>query len=350
MMVDLEQRISRGSALLALAVLVIQNTSVIVLLNHTYREEAEPYSSSSVVLVTELLKLTICAFVAVCQSKRNLTRALTIRSDQGLLFIPSALYVVQNNLLFLGAKLLPSVVYAVCTQTKILATAFMSWFLLGTKISGVKYASLFFLGLGIFLVQQTEDGSSAVLREENLASEFIGMLAVFLASFTSGTAGILLEKIYKAKKSKTGKHEHSVTLSKIKNEDVNYTIWVRNVQLSLISLPFALLGVSFQSDWSTYQDLTRVDLAGFDKYVWGVVICQAAGGIVIAFVMKFANNLLKCLAVAISICLVAVYSVATGSLALSSSLIVGTSIVVASVYVFSTSSTISSPERSSLPR
>jgi len=249
--------------------------------------------------------------------------------------------VIQNNLLFLGAKLLPTVVYVVCTQTKILATTLMSRLILGTRINSVQYISLFFLGSGIFLVQQTEDKSASTSQEGSMASKFVGMIAVFLASFTSGIAGIVLEKIYKGVK---GPDRHDPNLDK---NDVKYTIWIRNVQLSLISLPFALMGAVSQFDnSSTTQGLMK----GFDGYVWGIVVCQAAGGIIIAFVMKFANNILKCLAVAISICLCALYSVAMGSLAVTSSLVSGLMVVVASVYAFSMSPTATVSNRCSLPK
>jgi UDP-sugar transporter A1/2/3 len=310
--------------------LVFQNTSLVILLKLTFRKDAKPYASSSVVLVTELLKLTACSCVAAHQSKRNLVRTLAIRSDQRLIFVPSGLYVIQNNLLFLGAKLLPSVIYVVCTQIKIPATAFMSRLILGTRLSGVKYASLFFLSVGIFLVQLNEEKSaSSTPQEGNLTSGLIGMTAVFFASFISGTAGILLEKIYKGKKG-SDQQEHTETLGK---KGVKYTVWTRNIQLSLISLPFALFGAILQYDESTRAlDFLR----GFDGYVWGVVICQAAGGIIVAFVMKFANNILKCLAVAISICFCAFYSVATGDLDVTMSLVLGILFVTASVYVFPT--------------
>jgi UDP-sugar transporter A1/2/3 len=320
------KQVSQNSAFLALVALVFQNSSLAILLKLTYRKNAEPYMSSSVVLVTELLKLAVCSVVAACQSKQILARALAIRSDQWLLLVPSCLYVIQNNLLFLGAKLLPSIVFIVCTQAKILATAFMSRLILGTRLSNVQSTSLFFLGVGIFLVQQTEDKSTTTPREGNLASETIGMIAVFLASFTSGTAGIILEKIYKG----SDPQVHDAISDK---QVVKHTIWTRNVQLSLISLPFALLGAILQGG-----DLLRTQcfMRGFDEYVWGVVVCQAAGGVIIAFVMKFANNILKCLAVAISICLCAVYSVAVGDLAITKSLVSGILVVVVSVYVFST--------------
>jgi len=315
--------ISRSTALVALSALVLQNTSLAILLKLTFRKEAEPYNSSSVVLVTELIKFTFCSSIAAFQSKQNFICAFAIRSDELLILVPSCLYVIQSNLLFFGAKRLPTIVYVVCTQTKILTTAIMSRILLGTRFSIVQYTSLLFLTAGICLVQRRVDDINTMDGGDNLVSETLGMTAVLLASFTSATAGIVLEKIYKGSSQASEKNSESMV--------VEHTIWTRNLQLSLISLPFALIGALWQQ-----RDLlvTQAFTQGFDAYVWGVVVCQAAGGVIIAFVMKFANNLLKCLAVAISICCCAVYSVAIGDLKFTTTLVVGILTVVTAVYVF----------------
>lgn len=331
-------KLSWSATLVALCALVLQNTSLAILLKISFRKTAEPYLPSSVVLVTELVKFAFCSSVAVFQSKHYAIRAFAIRSDEWLILLPSCLYVIQSNLLFFGAKLLPTVVYVVCTQTKILTTAFMSRVLLGTRYSAVQYASLLSLTVGICLVQQRGDHSNMKKNGEFL---IVGMLVVLAASFTSAIAGILLEKIYKGCK---GSDEPAGQKSE---SMVAHTIWTRNVQLSLISLPFALFGALLQqSNLLTTHAFTK----GFDKYVWAVVVCQASGGVIIAFVMKFANNVLKCLAVSVSICCCAVYSAATGDLPITPALILGMLIVVTSVYVFNTKPTMSALKLLSLPR
>lgn len=326
-MVAKPQKVPGRSALSALVALTLQNTSLVILLNYTFREGAIPYSPACVVLVTEFVKFTISAVVAVCTSKYDLVRAISARSEQRMLLLPSGLYVIQNNLLFLGAKLLPPVVYIVCTQTKILATALMSRLILGTRVTKRKYISLIWLGVGIVLVQRAQEEKSDTVKGTSLASESIGMVSVFLASLTSGAAGVVLEKIYKAKQDQ---QEIGTILNG--EGDVNYTVWIRNVQLSGISLPIALFSVILQSS----ESLTwRSIFAGFDEYVWGVVFCQAAGGIITGYVLKFANNIHKCLAVGISICLCAIYSVTVGTLPLSLSLVAGILVVTASVFLYS---------------
>ena len=327
-----------SNTILALFALVFQNTALAILLKLTFRQDAEPYTTSSLVTVTELVKFTFCSSIAAYQSTQNFVRSLIIQSDQWLIFVPSVLYVIQNNLLFFGAKMLPTVVYVVCTQTKILTTAFMSRIILGTRFSKVEVASLFFLAAGICLVQLRESDIGTVALGDNLPSETLGMAAVLAASLTSATAGITLEKIYKGTSQTKEFHSERGALE--------HTIWTRNVQLSLISLPFALVGALWQQ-----SDLlvTRAFTQGFDAYVWAVVVCQAGGGVIVAFVMKFANNILKCIAIAISICFCAVYSIAVGDLKVSTSLVLGILTVVTSVYIFTTKPKFYF-EQTSLPR
>lgn len=66
-----------------------------------------------------------------------------------------------------------------------------------------------------------------------------------------------------------------------------------------------------------------------------VVLLQATGCILIGYVLKYANNILKCLAVAISICCCATYSVALGEQDFTISLVIGVIVVNLAVGVFS---------------
>jgi len=320
-------------ALFALVALVIQNTSLAILLKLSVREGASPYPSACVVFVSELVKLIICSVVTAGKSTEQLKYTLSTIGSQKLLFVPSCLYVIQNNLLFFGAKLLPSLVYIVCTQTKILTTALMSYTLLGTKFGMSECGSLFFLAIGIVLVQNSQSKNENPELRGSLSTQTIGVCSVLLASLTSGTAGIVLEKIYKQ--------------GGANSDSRSNTVWTRNVQLGLISLPIALLGVWFQSP-KTFESGNFTE--GFDAYVWAIVACQVAGGVIIAYVMKYASNILKCLAVAISICCCAVYSVAMGDVEITGKLSTGIFTVVTAVFAFSKKHSIRLPVSLQIPK
>lgn len=304
-------------AFLALLGLVIQNTALAILLKFSFRKTADSYAPTTVVLTTEILKLLVCGLVTSQRSFRDLVVAITTIGEQGTLFVPSLLYVIQNNLLFYGAQRLSSVVYIVCTQTKILTTAIISKVMLGTKLNAKQYLALIFLVFGVVIVQAPNASPTAARQGR---TELIGVAAVLLASLTSGAAGVILEKLFK---------EHVTRSSK-----VEHTVWTRNVQLSLISLPFACFGVYSQS---LDQVMVNGFFSGYDAVVWSIVLLQAFGGVIIGFVMKFASNILKCFAVALSICFCAVYSVATGDIHVSASLLLGLFLVNGSVITYSLS-------------
>lgn len=85
---------------------------------------------------------------------------------------------------------------------------------------------------------------------------------------------------------------------------------------------------------------------GYDLWVWFVVLLQVAGGVITACVMKFASNILKCLAIACSICCCAAYSVVIGELKLTATLILGVLTVCISVAGYSLcQSKVSLPEK-----
>lgn len=303
-------------ALLALLALVIQNTALVILLKLSFRDGAEPYDPSTVVLNVEIVKLFVCSLTLWRHSADLLLRAFGEIPGQHLLLVPSVLYVLQNNLLFWGAQRLSPIVYIVCSQMKIFTTALVSRILLGTTLSTTQYWSLVFLVIGIIIVQ----GEGLKKRDQSVGpgfDSFVGVAAVLLASLTSGTAGGVLEKVYKA-----GQRNSNGSGS---------AVWARNIQLSIVSLPFAFVGTLFQ-DARSGQFWT-----GYDSVVVSVILLQAIGGIIIGFVLKYANNVSKCLAISVSICCCAVYSVARRDVQLTASLVLGLLIVSVSVFAYSLS-------------
>lgn len=142
----------------------------------------------------------------------------------------------------------------------------------------------------------------------------VGVAAVLLASFTSGLAGVMLENLFKI-------GSHAATGTEI-------SVWTRNIQLCCVSLPFAFAGTRFRVSTVKF-------FRGYDAVVMCVVLLQAFGGILTGYVLKYANNILKCLAIAISICCCAAYSVARGEQVMTGSLVFGVIVVNAAVCVFS---------------
>ena len=300
-------------SIIALVSLTLQNTALAILLKLTFRDEAKPYAPSTAVLCAEILKLALCLLLVATKSTGQIRPTVVQIWKQKTLFLPALLYVVQSNLLFFSSKMLPPVVYIVCTQMKIIASAGFSWLILGTTLKASQYVSLIFLVLGIVLVQSKDIDLRTTSSVQDSAA---GVIAAVLASLTSGLAGTVLEKLYK---------------EPIVSKGFTNTIWTRNLQLSLISIPFAVSGVYLQAREQVYAGNI---FDGYDYVVVSVILLQATGGIIIAFVLKFTNIIIKCIAISTSICCCTVYSVWTKELLMNARLVFGIFLVNASVVAF----------------
>ena len=310
----------RRGGLPALAALVLQNTSLVLCLKLSFRERGASYAPSTVVLVSEFIKLLLCAIVILKDRPGDLRAIVQQISRQWLLFVPSILYVLQNNLLFFGAERLSSLMYILCSQMKILTTAVMSRMIIGTRLTVAQYVYLVFLVFGVVTVQFQGVKVAPSSASQVASNTTWGVLAVILASWISGTAGVTLEKIFTAAGSTSDKVAHSV--------------WTRNLQMSIVSIPFAFSGVCINNSELL---VTRELFKGYTPVVWAVVFLQSAGGIITAFVMKSAGNIMKCLAIALSICCCATFSVLQRESELTPALLLGVFSVCISVSGYSLS-------------
>lgn len=158
-------------------------------------------------------------FVSIDRSFSRLIRVINdeIYSkpfDTSKLAIPSGLYAIQNNLLFLALTYLNAATYQVTYQLKILTTALCWVFMLKKTIEKHQWFSLFMLAVGVALVTwpspEEETKRLATQSQITWMQQCIGFGAVLLASLTSGFAGVYFERVLK-----TGP----------------VSVWVRNIQL-----------------------------------------------------------------------------------------------------------------------
>lgn len=208
------------------------------------------------------------------------------------LMIPALLYTAQNNMLFTALTHLDAATYSVCYQTKILTTALFSVVLLNKKLSASKWAALVLLTVGVALGKLSDRSPEtavvelvAGLEEEHKKSRLRGFMFVMAAACTSGFAGVYFEMVLKGSRT---------------------SLWIRNIQMGIPSIVLALSSVVVK-DFSKVT--TNGFLFGYNWVVVGVVVMQAVGGLVVAVVVKYADNIRKSFATAVSIILSCVLSV-----------------------------------------
>lgn len=251
------------------------------------------------------------------------------------LAVPALLYTLQNTLQYLAVSNLDAATFQVTYQLKILTTAMFSVLMLGRSLSSRKWLSLLVLVVGVSIVQlpgyaaepatmeslrdpdskvwprsleelrdlgshaaarlMRRSGSYEGIKEDRgmVAPEMnssVGLAAVLVSCVLSGLAGVSFEKILKESTSK------------------NTSLWVRNCQLSFWSLfPALFLGVF----WKDGEIIAKTGFfAGYNWVVWAAIIFQAMGGVIVALVINYADNIAKNFATSISIVISCVVSVA----------------------------------------
>jgi len=302
----------------ALLLLVAQMVGLVLLMrvSRTNQTVGEPmYLASTAVFIMEVMKLGICCCVIAYQSDETLLHDLTehvVQSpvEMAKLSVPSFLYTVQNNLLYFALTNLDAATYQVCYQLKILTTAVFSMILLQRKFSPKKWAALILLTFGVSIVEVSgiRDGSKSDTEKH---SQFIGLVAVLCAACTSGFSGVYFEKILKGAKT---------------------SLWLRNVQMGIPSVLIAFVTVYAKDATAVSQ---QGFLGGYTSLVWTVVAVQAVGGLIVAVVVKYADNVLKVFATSFSIVVSCVLSAIFFDFHASLAFTVGASMVVIATVMYS---------------
>ncbi|KNC85236.1 hypothetical protein SARC_02571, partial [Sphaeroforma arctica JP610] len=204
--------------------------------------------------------------------------------------------------------------FQVSYQLKILTTAILSVVMLGRHLTVLKWASLVVLMGGVALVSIPDDAwsdNAQVAEAEEGINVAVGLTAVVTACTFSGFAGVYFEKILKG---------------------TSASIWVRNIQLGGFGLVIGLFIVYMNDSKAVYADGF---FAQYNYLVWMVILLHAAGGLIIAVVVKYADNILKGFATAAAIILSAIISVFLFDFEPSRNFKIGATLVIAAVGMYS---------------
>lgn len=218
------------------------------------------------------------------------------------------------------------------TQLKLVATAIAAVTILGKRLSVRAWISIFSLIVGVSIVQAFsahEASKQAAAATADLASmadigvehavqatstvhltrsQFslaFGTLLMIGASACSGLAGVLIEALLKG---------------------VNNNMWTTNAHLAFFSLLSALTPVLADLLVNGQTDPLR----HFSILVWSLILLNVGGGVMMAMVLKYADNISKNFAVAISLVGTVLLSSFVSGTTIHVPQVIGTAIVVAS--------------------
>ena len=310
----------------SLLALVIQTVMVVTTMRYSRlassSKEGVMYLTTTAVFFSEVMKFAGSFVLVFLENDWNVRGVL--EKTHGYILaqptetlkvgVPALLYTLQNNLIFVALSNISASAYQVTYQLKILTTAILSVLILHKKISCTKWMCLICLTLGVTLAEWPT-GS----RQDDLdmihsvkRTHFFGIVCVLLSCITSGLAGVYFEKILKR---------------------TTTSIWYRNVQLAFFSSLLSLLAVF----WKDFEAVRLNGLfQGYNLTVWLVIALQGLGGLIVAAVLKYADNILKCFANAVALVisyLIGIFVLQDASLQIH--FMLGSFLVIVSSFVYS---------------
>jgi len=299
----------------SLVLLTLQNATSILLLRYVRTTPGPRFINSTAVVVSEIQK-TIFSILLVVNEERSVIKGFKLiyqkiicqPYDTFKTGIPALLYTLQNNLLFVSISNLDAATFQVTYQLKIFTTAVLMVIMLRRQLSLVQWFALFLLFIGISLVQVENMTSTKPKQDVNAV---YGFGAVIVACIFSGLAGVYFEKI-------------------LKGSDVS--VWIRNIQLGGFGIIVGFVTMLINDG---PEVKSKGFLFGYTEMVWTATMIHSAGGLIVALVVKHADNILKGFATSMAIVFACIVSMLIFDFQLTLLFTLGSSLVIFSIFLYS---------------
>ncbi|XP_049613205.1 CMP-sialic acid transporter [Syngnathus scovelli] len=309
------ENVSLVFKLYCLTVMTLVAAAYTVTLRYTRTFPSEVlYFSTTAVCLTEVSKLvlSIGMLARETRSPRKLLGVIkeyVLCSPKGLLklSVPSVVYAVQNNMAFLALSNLDAAIYQVTYQLKIPCTALCMFLMLNRTLSKRQCVAIFFLLVGVILVQWKPGDATKVQIEQN---RLVGFIAIIIAVVCSGFAGVYFEKV-------------------LKSSDTS--LWVRNIQMYVSGIAITFMGVVVTDGEKV---LEKGFFFGYTPWVCFVVFLASVGGLYTSVVVKYTDNIMKGFSAAAAIVLSTLASVFLFGLQITTTFKLGATLVCLSIYLY----------------
>jgi|EP00900_Chrysochromulina_parva_P028145 solute carrier family 35 (UDP-sugar transporter), member A1/2/3 len=301
----------------------MQNTAYALLRRYSRGHLQERYSTSSALLVMEVVKILLSAQQIAFGGHQSDVPSGTFVSKFSFLIahswkmiVPAVTYLVMNILGFMALQHLDASTFSIIAQMKVFTTAVFSVLILGRSLHMRKWRALTTLVLGVILISNEAMPKMAHRRlgqldsktSEQMRSFAIGMAASFGDVLLSGFVSIYFEMVLKSKTE-------------------TFSVWDRNLQLAfwsmLIYAPIML------------YDRPNDPFGGWSVITLLCAACGALGGVLVALSIKYTDSIMKTIATTGSIVLTTVLNAAFLQGPFTLPILTGTIVVVVSVFNYS---------------
>ncbi|KAF1781632.1 Nucleotide-sugar transporter [Phytophthora cactorum] len=255
--------------------LVLQNTALSIVSKYSRAKAGPKYRPSSVVLLVEMLKFLLC-YLMLLKTKRGNVKA-SVRTLQIEVFadktgltkmaVLAFLYALQNMFALVAYDYVDVATYQIVYQLKIITTAMFMIVLLHRRFSVVQWCAM--------PSAPTRDYRAIAAHRRSHEQQAIHRHLIMLGlSVNSGLAAAYFERVMKSHKG-------------VQTQQTLDPLWTRNLQLSAISV-----GVTcFDLVRNLGEVWTNGFFYGFHPAVFAVIFLQAVGGLTIAAVVRYSDNI-----------------------------------------------------------
>nr|GMD64921.1 CMP-sialic acid transporter 1 [Ipomoea batatas] len=231
------------------------------------------YDYATVPFLAEVFKLLISSILLSREMKKSPPPKMTTEWKSIRLYpIPSIIYLIHNNIQFATLTYLDTSTYQIMGNLKIVTTGILFRLFLKRKLSNLQWMAIVLLAVGTTTSQVKGCGEASC--NSMFTSPIQGYMLGVLSACLSALAGVYTEFLMK------------------KNNDSLY--W-QNVQLYTFGSIFnmgRLLLDDFKSGFEKGAWWQRV-FNGYSITTWLVVLNLGTTGLLVSWLMKFADNIVK---------------------------------------------------------
>jgi len=236
---------------------------------------------------------------------------------------------LQNALLQWSASHLSAALFQVTYQGKILVTAGFMVVFMKKPIMRAQWLAIAIMGMGIAVVQVSDSKEAKQKSMGNASEQSVvrGLLMLLVACCCSGFACVYTEMVFK----QVG----------VASAEKNKSLWLQNMQMatfSMILMCITFFGGTLYSMGFTAAPETdggsSTLFRGFTGRTCALVVNNAVGGLLVALVIKCADNILRGFSSAVATINSCILSVFCFGFVIGGHFVVGTAMVIVSTLLY----------------
>ncbi|KAJ0962971.1 hypothetical protein J5N97_028093 [Dioscorea zingiberensis] len=296
----------------ALLTLLTSSQGILTTLSQTngrYR-----YDYATIPFLAEIFKLLVSSFLLWKEFQGSYPPRMTTEWKTVRLFpIPSIIYLIHNNVQFATLTFVDPSTYQIMGNLKIVTTGILFRLFLKRKLSNLQWMAIVLLAVGTTTSQVKGCGEATC--DSIFSSPIQGYMLGLLSACLSALAGVYTEYLMK------------------KNNDSLY--W-QNVQLYTFGAIFNMLRLVwddfrlgfYKGPW--WQRLFN----GYTLTTWLVVLNLGSSGLLVSWLMKYADNIVKVYSTSMAMLLTMILSIYLFSFQPTIQLFLGIIICMMSVHMY----------------